>query len=105
MIAASDTGLVPMRVSKAVALNGGDSDYMVLDELGGDRHLVISVGQTEALALDAGLQGLQWRRPMTYQFTRRMTQARLRCSGKPLPRTRCLCAGHRRATDALLVEF
>jgi uncharacterized protein len=71
MIAATDTGLVPMRVSKAVGLGDGDDlfEYMVLDELDGDRHLVIGVGQAEALALDASLQGLQWGRPMTYQFT------------------------------------
>jgi bifunctional DNase/RNase len=70
MIAATDTGLVPMRVSKAVALKDGDdrSAYMVLDELDGDRHLVIGVGDAEAFALDASLQGLRWGRPMTYQF-------------------------------------
>jgi len=71
MIAATDSGLVPMRVSKAVALGNGDalSAYMVLDELDGDRHLVIGVGDAEAFALDASLQGLQWPRPMTYEFT------------------------------------
>jgi uncharacterized protein len=71
MIAATDTGLVPMRVSKAVALMEDDdlSAYVVLDELDGDRHLVIGVGPAEAFALDASLQGLQWGRPMTYQFT------------------------------------
>ena len=71
MIAATDTGLVPMRVSKAVALKDGDdlSEYVVLDELDGDRHLVIGVGHAEAFALDVSLQGLQWGRPMTYQFT------------------------------------
>jgi bifunctional DNase/RNase len=71
MIAATDASLVPMRLSKAVALRDGDdlSAYMVLDELDGDRHLVISVGDAEAFALDAGLQGLRWGRPMTYQFT------------------------------------
>jgi bifunctional DNase/RNase len=71
MIAATETSLVPMRVSKAVALGDGDdiSEYLVLDELDGDRHLVIRVGETEALALDASLQGLQFGRPMTYQFT------------------------------------
>ncbi len=71
MIAATDTGLVPMRVSKAVALKDGDdlSQYVVLNELDGDRHLVIGVGHAEAFALDASLQGLQWGRPMTYQFT------------------------------------
>ena len=71
MIAATDTSLVPMRVSKAVGLKDGDvlSEYIVLDELDGDRHLVIGVGHAEAFALDASLQGLQWGRPMTYQFT------------------------------------
>jgi bifunctional DNase/RNase len=71
MTALTDTGLVPMRVSKAVGLKDGDDvyEYMVLDELDGDRHLVIGVGHAEAFALDASLQGLQWGRPMTYQFT------------------------------------
>src|SRR5262245_66169708 len=70
MTAATDTGLVPMRVSKAVALRDGDelSEYIVLDELDGDRHLAIGVGHAEAFALDASLQGLHWGRPMTYQF-------------------------------------
>jgi uncharacterized protein len=70
MTAATDTGLVPMRVSKAVALGDGDDifQFMVLDELDGDRHLVIGVGDAEAIALDASLRGLQWGRPMTYQF-------------------------------------
>jgi uncharacterized protein len=74
MVAATDTGWVPMRVSKAVGLGVGDDffDYVVLDELDelhGDRHLVISIGHAEAFALDAGLQDLRWDRPMTYQFT------------------------------------
>ena len=30
---------------------------------------MIGVGHAEAFALDASLQGLQWDRPMTYQFT------------------------------------
>ena len=71
MIAATDAGLVPMRVSKAVGLKDGDdlSEFMVLHELDGDRHLVIQVGQTEAFGLAASLQGLQRGRPMTYEFT------------------------------------
>jgi hypothetical protein len=58
MVAAADTGLVPMRVSRAVGLKDGDdrSQYVVLDELDGDRHLVIGVGHAEAFALDASLQ-------------------------------------------------
>jgi bifunctional DNase/RNase len=40
---------------------------MVLDELDGDRHLVIQVGQAEGFSLAASLQGLRWGRPMTYE--------------------------------------
>ena len=72
MIAATDTGFVPMRVSKAVGLfkeGDGYSGFMVLDELDGDRHLVITVGQAEVFSLAATLQGLRWGRPMTYEFT------------------------------------
>jgi bifunctional DNase/RNase len=71
MIMATGTGLVPMQVSKAVGVKDGDdfSEVMVLDELDGDRHLVIWVGHAEAFGLAASLQGLQWGRPMTYQFT------------------------------------
>jgi bifunctional DNase/RNase len=39
-----------------------------LDELAGERHLVIGVGEAEGSFLAAGLQGLQFGRPMTYQF-------------------------------------
>lgn len=71
MIAATDTGLVPMRVSKAVGLQhrGEIAEYMVLDERDGDRRLAIQVGHAEAFALAASLQGLGWDRPMTYQLT------------------------------------
>ncbi len=78
MVAPADTTMVPMRVSKAVALGGGGDPsgraqrerfFMVLDEVNRDRHLVIGVGEAEAFALDSGLQGLRWGRPMTYEFT------------------------------------
>jgi uncharacterized protein len=71
MIAVTDAGLVPMRVSKAVGIRHGDEivEYMVLDERDGDRRLVIEVGHAEAFALAASLQGPGWDRPMTYQFT------------------------------------
>ena len=77
MTVATDTGLVPMRVSKAVGLTDGDdlSEFMVLDELDGDRHLVIQVGHAEAFSLAASLQGLPWGRPMTYQFTAALVQS------------------------------
>jgi uncharacterized protein len=71
MTAATNTGLVPMRISKAVGLQHGDEvfEYMVLDERDGDRRLVVQVGHAEAVALAASLQGVEWGRPMTYQFT------------------------------------
>src|SRR5580693_6348554 len=55
MIAATDTGVVPMRVSKAVWVQHGDDNahFMVLDELDGDRHLVIQVCLAQAFDLAA----------------------------------------------------
>ena len=55
MPAVTDTGFVPMRVSKVTALGRAVGDdvafYVVLDETGGSRHLVILIGQEEALGL------------------------------------------------------
>ena len=69
MIAATEIGFVRMRVSKVVRLNGGDHfcEFVVLNELDGDRHLVIQIGSAEAFALAAGLGDVEWGRPMTYQ--------------------------------------
>ena len=72
-----------MRVSKAVALappapEARPREFVVLDELDrfvvlderdGGRHLVISAGHAGASGPAAGLQGLRWARPMTYEFT------------------------------------
>jgi uncharacterized protein len=70
MVAATDIGFARMRVSKAVVLNDGDDicEFVVLDELDGDRHLVIQIGSAEAFALAASLGEVTWGRPMTYQF-------------------------------------
>ena len=44
-------GFVRMQVSKVVGLNDGDPfcEFVVLNELDGDRHLVIQIGRAEAL--------------------------------------------------------
>ena len=70
MIAATEIGFVRMRVSKVVGLNDGDDfcEFVVLNELDGDRHLVIQIGRAEAFALAASLGDVEWGRPMTYQF-------------------------------------
>ena len=70
MVAATDIGFARMRVSKAVVLNDGDDicEFVVLNELDGDRHLVIQIGSAEAFALAASLGEVAWGRPMTYQF-------------------------------------
>lgn len=70
MSAVTDVGFVQMRLSKVVGVRNGDhlSEFMVLDELGGDRRLVIQIGQLEAFALAASLDEMNWGRPMTYQF-------------------------------------
>jgi bifunctional DNase/RNase len=64
-------GFAEMRVSKVVGLTQGEDDlvqYVVLDEVSGDRHLLIAIGEMEALNLAASLNGMAWPRPMTYQF-------------------------------------
>jgi uncharacterized protein len=48
---------------------------VVLDEVAGDRQFPIMIGQAEAFSLAAGLGGIEWRRPMTYQFTAALVQA------------------------------
>jgi bifunctional DNase/RNase len=70
MIAATDIGFVKMRVSKVVGLQDEDRvcEFVVLDELAGDRHLLIRIGNAEAFALAASLADMEWGRPMTYQF-------------------------------------
>jgi len=70
MVAATDIGFARMRVSKVVVLNDGDGicEFVVLNELDGDRHLVIQIGSAEAFALAASLGEVAWGRPMTYQF-------------------------------------
>ena len=72
MPAVAETGFSQMRVSKVAALgrDGGDqvSYFVVLDEPGGDRHLVILIGPAEGFAMAATLAGKEWGRPMTYQF-------------------------------------
>ncbi len=40
----------------------------MLNELDGDRHLLIQIGSAEAFALAASLGDIEWGRPMTYQF-------------------------------------
>ena len=70
MVAATDIGFARMRVSKVVVLNDGDGicEFVVLNELDGDRRLVIQIGSAEAFALAASLGEVAWGRPMTYQF-------------------------------------
>lgn len=73
MLTTTDTGFLGMRIAKVVALGPplAERDFQcaVLDEVSGQRHLVIEIGEQEAFWLGARLQGLRFGRPMTYQFT------------------------------------
>ena len=53
MIAATEIGFVRMRVSKVVGLKDGDQlcEFVVLNELDGDRHLVVDARSSDALNL------------------------------------------------------
>jgi bifunctional DNase/RNase len=71
MAATTDIGFIEMRISKVVGLAPPEDEtyeYVVLDEVSGDRHLLIQIGHAEAFSLAASLNGMQWGRPMTYQF-------------------------------------
>lgn len=73
MLTTTDAGFVEMRIAKVVGfgppLAEGLFQCVVLDEVSGDRHLVIGIGEAEAFSLAARLQGLEFGRPMTYHFT------------------------------------
>ena len=77
MTAMTDVGFVRMRISKVVGLRDGDRvcEFVVLDEPDGDRHLLIKIGQAEALAMAANLDEMEWGRPMTYQFMAQLVRS------------------------------
>jgi bifunctional DNase/RNase len=79
MTAATDVGLVEMRIAKVVGVRAAEDEVVrcvvVLEEVSGDRRLPIMVGQAEAFSLAARLGGVRWRRPMTYQFTAALVRA------------------------------
>jgi bifunctional DNase/RNase len=68
----SDVGFIEVRIAKVVGFGPPLAEEpfhcVVLDEVSGDRHLVISIGDREAFSLAARLQGLEFGRPMTYDF-------------------------------------
>jgi bifunctional DNase/RNase len=78
MTTARDVGFVEMRIAKVVGLPAAEGEMVpcvVLDEVTGDRHLPIEIGQPEAFSLAARLGGIAWLRPMTYQFVAALVQA------------------------------
>lgn len=68
-----------MRIARVVGVHAAEDEVVrcavVLDEVAGGRQLPIMVGQAEAFSLAARLGGIQWRRPMVYQFTAALVQA------------------------------
>jgi bifunctional DNase/RNase len=78
MPATTDVGFVEMRLAKVVGFGPPLAEEpfhcVVLDEVSGERHLVISIGEGEAFSLAARLQGLEFGRPMTYDFAAALVQ-------------------------------
>jgi bifunctional DNase/RNase len=72
MATVTDIGFIEMRIAKVVGfgrpLAEDEFRCVVLDEVSGDRHLVIQIGHQEAFYLAASLQDVSFGRPMTYQF-------------------------------------
>jgi bifunctional DNase/RNase len=79
MLPVTDAGFVPMRVSKVTGLGQAGREhgsyYVVLEEPDDDRHLVILIGQEQALDLAWTLDGKEWPRPRTYQFMAALVRA------------------------------
>jgi bifunctional DNase/RNase len=78
MTTTTQTGFIKMRIAKVVGFGAPlaerDLSCIVLDEVSGDRHLVIDVGTSEGFFLAAQLQGMTFARPMTYQFAAALVQ-------------------------------
>lgn len=68
----TDVGFIEMGIAKVVGFGPPLAEELfhcvVLVEISGDRHLVISIGESEAFSLAARLQGVEFGRPMTYDF-------------------------------------
>jgi bifunctional DNase/RNase len=68
----TELDLAEMRIAKVVSfgppLAERSREFVVLEEVSGDRQLVVEIGATEAFFLAARLQGLEFGRPMTYDF-------------------------------------
>jgi uncharacterized protein len=78
MTTATEVGYVEMRIAKVVGLGAADDElfqYVVLEDVSGDRHLAIEIGHAEAFSLAARLGEIAWRRPMTYQYVAALVQA------------------------------
>ncbi len=78
MSATTDVSYVEMGIAKVVGLSAADDElfqYVVLQEVAGDRQLAIEIGQPEAFSLAARLGGITWPRPITYQFVAALVQA------------------------------
>jgi len=79
MTTATEVSYVEMRIAKVVGLRAADDEpfhqYVVLEELLGDRHFAIAIGQREAFSLAARVSGITWPRPMTYQFVAALVHA------------------------------
>jgi len=79
MLTTTGAGFIEMRIAKVVGFAPPLADRLfqcvVLDEVSGDRHLVIQIGEVEAFSLAARLQGLEFGRPMTYHFAAALVQS------------------------------
>jgi uncharacterized protein len=82
MTNADSTDMVPVTIVGVAAAAGENSDrrerfsIVLASAADGDsRRLFIGVGDAEATALAFGLQGLEFPRPMTYQFMASLVEA------------------------------
>lgn len=67
--------LRPCRLSHVLIDEGNDRQAVILAEAEGPRHLHITIGPTEALAIDRAVKGQRFPRPLTHDLLTAVLQA------------------------------
>ena len=73
--APSNDGLVEVRATGIRRYSTSETPFLVLQETGGDRTLLIGIGEAEAAAIAFALQQVEVKRPMTHDALKQMVDA------------------------------
>jgi len=71
----SEDGLVEVRATGIRKYSTSETPFLVLQDTGGDRTLLVGIGQAEAAAITFALQQVEIKRPMTHDALKQMVDA------------------------------